>query len=172
MKINDSTSLAAVTDQTEIVEGCRLVDLPVISDRRGNLTFVESSRQVPFDIRRVYYLYDVPGGEMRAGHAHRALQQLVIALSGSFDVLLDDGSTRRTVTLNRAHKGLLMSNSVWREISNFSSGSVCMVLASMEYDESDYIRDYDDFLASVGAGTRDEVRRITTEGLGQITQAE
>lgn len=152
------------------VAGCELVDLPVIHDRRGNLTFVETRREIPFELRRVYYLYDVPGGEMRAGHAHRALQQLVIAVAGSFDVLLDDGSVRQTVTLNRAHRGLLMSNSVWREISNFSSGSVCMVLASMEYDEADYIRDYDDFLASVGADARSDVRRISTEGHGQHTE--
>lgn len=156
----------------DIVQGCQLVELPVITDRRGNLTYVETLRDVPFEIRRVYYLYDVPGGEMRAGHAHRALQQLVIAVAGSFDVLLDDGNTRETVTLNRANRGLLMSNSVWREISNFSSGSVCMVLASMEYDEADYIRDYDGFLASVGAGERSEVQRITTEGLGQHTVTE
>lgn len=154
------------------VGGCSLMPLPVVTDPRGNLTFVESMRHVPFEIRRVYYLYDVPGGEMRAGHAHRALQQLVIAASGSFDVLLDDGTTRRTVTLNRASRGLLMANSVWREISNFSSGAVCLVLASMEYDEADYIRDYDDFLASVGAGPRDEVRRIVTEGHGQHTETD
>jgi dTDP-4-dehydrorhamnose 3,5-epimerase-like enzyme len=153
----------------ELVEGCRLIDLPVVSDRRGNLTFVETQSEVPFDIRRVYYLYDVPGGEQRAGHAHLALQQLVIAVAGSFDVLLDDGHKRSTVSLNRAHKGLFMSNAVWREISNFSSGAVCLVLASMEYDEDDYIRDYDDFLRHVGGGERAEIQRLVDDGLGQHT---
>jgi dTDP-4-dehydrorhamnose 3,5-epimerase-like enzyme len=124
----------------------RLLDLPVIRDARGNLTFVEGGRQASFEIRRVYYLYDVPGGESRAGHAHKELQQLLIAVAGSFDVVLDDGRTRDVVTLNRSYVGLYIPSLVWREIENFSSGAVCLALASDHFDESDYIRDYDRFL--------------------------
>ena len=124
----------------------QLVDLPRINDPRGNLTFVEGGRHLPFDIRRVYYLYDVPGGGVRGGHAHRQLQQLVVAVSGSFDVVLDDGRERRRVTLNRAHQGLLIPRMVWRELENFSSGSVCLVMASEVYDEDDYYRDFDEFV--------------------------
>lgn len=124
-----------------------LIDLPVISDPRGNLCFAESNRHVPFAIERVYYLYDVPSGSMRAGHAHLALNQLLLAVSGSFDVRLHDGTTEEVVTLNRPHRGLHIGPNLWREIENFSSGAVCMVLASMVYDESDYIRDFDAFLA-------------------------
>jgi dTDP-4-dehydrorhamnose 3,5-epimerase-like enzyme len=124
----------------------RLIKLPVIHDRRGNLTFVEGDRHAPFAIKRVYYLYDVPGGATRAGHAHRSLQQLLIAVSGSFDVVLDDGVTREVVTLNRSYIGLVIPQLVWREIENFSSGSVCLVLASEHYDEADYIHDYDEFV--------------------------
>jgi dTDP-4-dehydrorhamnose 3,5-epimerase-like enzyme len=124
----------------------RLIKLPVVHDRRGNLTFVEGDRHAPFEIRRVYYLYDVPGGATRAGHAHRGLQQLLIAVSGSFDVVLDDGRTREVVTLNRSYIGLYIPQLVWREIENFSSGSVCLVLASEHYDEDDYIHDYDEFV--------------------------
>lgn len=124
----------------------RLIKLPVVRDRRGNLTFVEGDRHAPFEIRRVYYLYDVPGGATRAGHAHRGLQQLLIAVSGSFDVVLDDGRTREVVTLNRSYIGLFIPQLVWREIENFSSGSVCLVLASEHYDEDDYIHDHDEFV--------------------------
>lgn len=124
-----------------------LVDLPLIPDHRGNLTFIEGNRHVPFSIERVYYLYDIPGGSMRAGHAHYALEQLLIPLAGSFDVLLDDGTERRTVTLNRPHIGLRISSMTWRELHNFSSGAVCLVLASIPFDEADYIRDYDEFIA-------------------------
>jgi hypothetical protein len=123
----------------------RLVKLPVNRDRRGNLTFIEGEQDVPFPIRRVYYLYDVPGGAKRAGHAHRQLQQLLIAVAGSFDVVLDDGQAREVVTLNRSYIGLLVPHLVWREIENFASGSVCLVLASEHYDEADYIHDYDEF---------------------------
>jgi dTDP-4-dehydrorhamnose 3,5-epimerase-like enzyme len=151
-----------------MVEGCDLIELPRIRDDRGNLTFVESERHVPFDVQRVYYLYDVPGGEQRAGHAHRNLQQLVIAVSGSFDVLVDDGETRRVVQLNRGYQGLLMKNTVWREIHNFSSGAVCLVLASMHYDESDYIRDYDAFLEYVGS-QRGSVSEVLRNDSGQFT---
>jgi dTDP-4-dehydrorhamnose 3,5-epimerase-like enzyme len=126
--------------------GCRLVDLPIIHDLRGNLTFVEAGLQVDFDIRRVYWLYDVPGGASRAGHAHRELTQLLIAASGSFDVTLDDGREQSRITLNRSYQGLLVPRLVWREIDDFSSGAVCLVLASLPYDEADYFRDYEEFL--------------------------
>jgi len=124
------------------------IDLPVVSDPRGNLCFAESGRHVPFDIQRVYYLYDVPSQSTRAGHAHRALYQLLIAVSGSFDVKLHDGVREATVTLNRPNRGLLIGPMQWRDIDNFSSGAVCLVLASRHYDEADYIRDFDDFLAA------------------------
>lgn len=125
---------------------CRLVNLPKISDPRGNLTFIEGGNHVPFDIQRVYYLYDVPGGAERGGHAHKALQQLIVAMSGSFDVVLDDGHEKRRFHLNRSYVGLYVCRMIWRELDNFSSGSVCMVLASNRYDEDDYYRHYNDFL--------------------------
>ena len=128
-----------------------IIELPVIADARGNLTFVEGNEQIPFDIKRVYYLYDVPGGAARGGHAHKNLQQIIIALSGSFDVLLDDGFDTKTYTLNRAFQGLYLSNMIWRELDNFTSGAVCMVLASERYDENDYYRDYEEFIEAVGA---------------------
>jgi hypothetical protein len=128
---------------------CRIVELPKISDPRGNLTFVEGDRHVPFDIQRVYYLYDVPGGAERGGHGHKELQQLIIAMSGSFDVVLDDGSRRERFHLNRSYYGLYVCPMIWRELGNFSSGSVCLVLASNRYDEEDYFRSYDDYLLAV-----------------------
>ena len=128
---------------------CCIIELPRIGDPRGNLTFIEGGRHVPFDIRRVYYLYDVPGGASRAGHGHRTLSQLMIAMSGSFDVTLDDGREKVRHHLNRSYYGLYISPMIWREIDNFSSGSVCMVLASAFYDEADYFRRYEDFLAAV-----------------------
>jgi len=131
------------------LDACRLVDLPKIHDPRGNLTFIEGGVHVPFDIARVYYLYDVPGGAERGGHAHRALHQLIVAMSGSFDVVLDDGRAQRTVHLNRSYVGLFVCPMIWRELTNFSSGSVCMVLASNRYDEADYYRDYAAFRADV-----------------------
>jgi len=124
---------------------CRLIDLPVVSDPRGNLTFVEGGRHVPFEIKRVYYLYDVPGGAERGGHAHKSLQQLIVAMSGSFDVVLDDGRQKKRVHLNRSYFGMYVCPMVWRELDNFSSGSVCMVLASNFYDEDDYYRNYEEF---------------------------
>ena len=130
------------------VDDCRLVELPVIHNPQGNLTFIEGSEQVPFEIARVYYLYDVPGGATRGGHAHRQLQQLLIAMSGSFEVKLDDGARRRSIHLNRSYVGLYMPTMIWREIVDFSSGSVCMVLASAPYEEDDYIREYDAFRAA------------------------
>lgn len=131
--------------------GCRIVHLPRVTDPRGNLTFIEHERHVPFDIRRVYYLYDVPGGESRGGHAHRDLEQLIIAASGSFDVLVDDGTDTARFSLNRSYYGLYVPRMTWRELGNFSTGSVCLVLASNVYDEADYYRDYDDFVQARGA---------------------
>ena len=128
------------------IDACRMVSLPKISDPRGNLTFVEGGNHVPFDIQRVYYLYDVPGGAERGGHAHKGLHQLIIAMSGSFDVLLDDGANKKRVHLNRSYTGLYVCPMIWRELDNFSSGSVCMVLASNKYDKQDYYRDYAEFM--------------------------
>ncbi len=130
---------------TVSLKDCRLIDLPKIADARGNLTFIEGKNHVPFDIRRVYYLYDVPGGAERGGHAHKELAQLIIAMSGSFDVILDDGNTQYRYHLNRSYLGLYICPMIWREIDNFSSGSVCLVLASNLYSEADYFRNYDDF---------------------------
>lgn len=128
----------------------RFLDMPVVADPRGNLCFIESGQHVPFEIKRVYYLYDVPSQSTRAGHAHHALHQLLIALSGSFDVRLHDGTRDERVTLNRPNRGLHIGPGTWRDIDNFSSGAVCLVLASAHYDESDYIRDFDDFLRFAG----------------------
>lgn len=137
------------------VSSCKLIQLPKISDPRGNLTFIESDRHIPFEIKRVYYLYDVPGGAERAGHGHKQLQQLFVAMSGSFDVLLDDGVEKRKYHLNRSYQGLYVCPLIWRELDNFSSGAVCMVLASAYYDESDYYRNYKDFILSVKANNED-----------------
>jgi len=128
------------------IEFCRMIDLPKISDPRGNLTFVEGGRHIPFDIRRIFYLYDVPGGSERGGHAHKALHELIIAMSGSFDVVLDDGKDKKRIHLNRSYRGLYVCPMMWRELDNFSSGAVCMVLASDCYDEDDYFRDYGQFI--------------------------
>ncbi len=133
------------------LELCKIIDLPRIQDARGNLTFVESSRHVPFDIKRVYYLYDVPGGASRAAHAHKTLHQLLIAMSGSFDVTLDDGHDRRVFHLNRSYFGLYIAPMIWRDIDNFSSGSVCMALASEFFYEADYYRDYEEFRKAASA---------------------
>lgn len=133
------------------IDLCRIIDLPKISDPRGNLTYIESNNHIPFDIERVYYLYDVPGGAERGGHAHKALHQLIIAMSGSFDVVIDDGQEKKRIHLNRSYSGLYVCPMIWRELDNFSSGSVCMVLASNVYDENDYFRDYDTFLSAQGA---------------------
>jgi hypothetical protein len=126
---------------------CRVLELPKIHDPRGNLTFIEGGNHIPFDIQRVYYLYDVPGGADRGAHAHRNLHQFIVAMSGSFDVVLDDGVQQGRFHLNRSYFGLYVCPMMWRYLDNFSSGAVCLVLASSKYDESDYIRSYDTYLA-------------------------
>lgn len=136
------------------IDNCNILELPRIGDPRGNLTFVEGGKHIPFDIRRVYYLYDVPGGAERGGHAHKALHQLIIAMSGSFDIHLDDGYVKKTIHMNRSYNGLYVCPMMWREIDNFSSGAVCMVLASDYYDEQDYYRNYDIFIDDVKKAVR------------------
>jgi len=128
------------------LQDCHIIELPKIEDHRGNLTFVEGGNHIPFEIRRVYYLYDVPSGASRAAHGHRALHQLMISMSGSFDVTLNDGYEKKTYHMNRSHYGLYIPPMIWRDLDNFSAGSVCMVLASNYYDESDYFRNYQEFL--------------------------
>jgi hypothetical protein len=131
---------------------CKIIDLPKLEDPRGNLTFIEGTRHVPFSIKRVYYTYDVPGGSERGGHAHKGLHQFLIAMSGSFDIHLDDGRSKTKYHMNRSYYGLYICPMIWREIDNFSSGSVCMVLASEFYDENDYYRDHAKFIEAVRKG--------------------
>jgi dTDP-4-dehydrorhamnose 3,5-epimerase-like enzyme len=128
------------------IHDCKLIELPRMYDRRGSLTPIYNQEHVPFDIVRTYFLYDVPGGENRGGHAHRELQQLIVSVMGAFDVILDDGREKRTIRLERAYYGLYVPRMIWRELINFSSGANCLVLASLAYDEQEYIRDYDEFL--------------------------
>jgi hypothetical protein len=128
---------------------CKILTFPKIQDHRGNLTFIEGFNHIPFEIRRVYYLYDVPGGAERGGHAHKQLEQVIIAISGSFDVMISDGSQEKRVSLNRSYSGLYLCPMIWRELDNFSSGAVCMVLASRIYEESDYYRNYNDYKLGV-----------------------
>lgn len=127
------------------VYDCTLVTLPINHQANGNLTAVSNGQEVPFDVQRVYYLYDVPGGFSRGGHGHAELQQLIVALSGSFDLIVDDGKVKRTFHLSRPNMGVYMPSGLWRELDNFSSGSICFVLASHKYDEADYFRDYNQF---------------------------
>lgn len=152
------------------IADCRIIDMPRIQDPRGNLTFVEGGQQIPFDIKRVYYLYDVPGGSERGGHAHLGLHQFVIAMSGSFDIVLDDGFEKKRIHLNRSYLGLYLPPMTWRELDNFSSGSVCMVLASERYDEADYIRDYSDFMVQVH-GNRRKVPRDVPSTVNQLAES-
>ena len=126
---------------------CKMINIPRIVDPRGNLSFIETGPAFPFSLKRVYYLYDVPGGSERGGHAHKRLKQFLIAMSGSFDVHLDDGKDEKTFHLNRPYFGLYVCPMTWRRLDNFSSGSVCMVVASARYDEDDYVRDYSDFMS-------------------------
>lgn len=128
------------------VYDCSVIDISKIRNEAGNISVVENGENIPFNVKRIYYLYDVPSGETRGGHAHYELEQFIIAASGSFDVVLDDGKNKKRVTLNRPNLALHIVPGLWRELDNFSSGSICMVLASHAYDESDYIRDYDLFL--------------------------
>jgi hypothetical protein len=131
------------------LKDCKLIDLPKIMDPEGNLTPIEGGRHLPFEIKRVFYLYDVPGGATRAGHALKTCQQFIIAMSGSFDVVLDDGKHTKRYHLNRSYTGLYIPALIWRELENFSSGSVCTVLASEVYDEKGYYRDYEEFRNAV-----------------------
>lgn len=128
---------------------CKIIDLPKIQDPRGNLTFIEGREHIPFDIQRVFYLYDVPGGADRGAHAHKQLQQFIVAMSGSFDVILDDGYEQKRFHLNRSYYGLYVCPMMWGYLDNFSSGAVTLVLASRPYDESDYYRDYDEFSRAI-----------------------
>jgi hypothetical protein len=132
------------------INNCHLINLPKITDPRGNLSFIEGGQHIPFDIKRVYYLYDVPGGSDRGSHAHKNLHQFIVAMSGSFDVVLDDGKDKKRFQLNRSYNGLYVCPMMWRDLDNFSSGAVCMVLASAHYDEKDYIRDYSQFISLTG----------------------
>ena len=135
-----------MTGEKTTVYGCSVIELKKNHRGKGNLTVVQNNIEVPFEVKRCYYLYDVPGGEERGGHAHKELHQLIVAASGSFDVILNDGNIKRTISLNRPYYGLLVVPGIWRELNNFSSGSVCLVLASEVYKKEDYIRSYDEFL--------------------------
>ena len=128
------------------VYDCVILPLSKIHNRAGNITIVEGQRNIPFDVRRIYYLYDIPGGADRGGHAHKELYQLIVAASGSFDVLLDDGQNKKIVTLNRPEYGLMVVPGIWRELFEFSSGAICLALASHKYDKDDYIRSHDQFV--------------------------
>ncbi|MDT3741071.1 MAG: FdtA/QdtA family cupin domain-containing protein [Candidatus Kapabacteria bacterium] len=128
------------------VYNCSIIELPKVHNRAGNLTALENNVNIPFEVNRIYYLYDVPGGIERGGHAHKELEQFIIAVSGSFDILIDDGTNRKIVHLDRPYIGLHITPGIWRELLNFSSGTICLVLASHKYDENDYIRDYINFI--------------------------
>ena len=128
------------------IKDVKIIELPKFADPRGNLSFVEQEKHIPFVIRRTYWLYDVPGGECRGGHAYRENEEFIVALSGSFDVVLDDGTEKKTFTLNRSYYGLYVPKGLWREMENFSTNSLAMILSSTDYDANDYVRDYDEFL--------------------------
>ena len=133
------------------IDQCKLTDLPKVSDPRGNLTFIEGFRHVPYAIKRVFYLYDVPGGADRGGHALKLCHQFLVAMSGSFDVIVDDGRRKKRIQLNRSYHGLYLPPMIWREMDNFSSASVCLVLASENYNEADYFRQYADYKAALNS---------------------
>ncbi|GGG06187.1 hypothetical protein GCM10011344_03320 [Dokdonia pacifica] len=133
-----------------MIENSKIIEIPRITDPRGNLAVIEKNT-LPYEVKRVYYLYDVPSDAYRGGHSHKECKEFLVALSGSFEVVLDDGTSKKRLTLNKPNKGLLIPTGIWRELENFSSGAVCLVLASQEYEEEDYIRDYDAFKASVDA---------------------
>jgi len=145
LKENINRSVPTINSKKSTVFDCSQIELSINHREKGNITVVENNKTLPFNINRIYYLYDIPGGESRGGHAHKNLFQLVIAASGSFDVILDDGRIKRSITLNRPYHCLYIVPGIWRELINFSSGSICMVLASELYDEKDYIREYDEF---------------------------
>lgn len=128
-----------------MLEKVKIIQLPKISDPRGNLTFVEGANHIPFEVKRAYWIYDVPGGEVRGGHAYKCLNEFIIALSGSFDVVLDDGSDKKVFSLNRSYYGLYVPNMIWRQLENFSTNSLCLIMASDFYNEDDYLRDYSKF---------------------------
>lgn len=132
--------------KTSTINDCKILELPKVENPAGSITPINAGLEVPFEIERVYYLYDVPGGATRGGHAHKDLEQLIVAASGSFDVILDDGAERRIVHLNRPYQGLLLPRMIWRELVNFSSGGICLVLASQKFDQDDYIRDIEEFV--------------------------
>lgn len=128
------------------IDNCKIIKLNQLGDRRGHISVVENNNEIPFSVKRVYYLYDVPSGEKRGGHAHRNLEQLIVAVTGSFDVIVDDGHTKNTFRLNRPNEGLYFPSGLWRDINNFSAGAICLVLASLPFDENDYMRNYKDYL--------------------------
>jgi dTDP-4-dehydrorhamnose 3,5-epimerase-like enzyme len=145
---------ATDVDPPEIVGGCRIITLPKIADVRGNLSYLEGGRHIPFVIRRAYWIYDVPGGALRGGHAYHKLEEFIIAVSGSFDVVVDDGRERQVVQLNRSYFGLYVPAMVWRQIENFSSNSVTLILGSLPYSEEDYLRDYQAFVLARREGRK------------------
>ncbi len=134
-----------MSQQVQVFD-CNIIHFPKIHNRAGNITAIQNNIEIPFAVKRVYYLYDIPGGESRGAHGHKELEQLIIAASGSFDITIDDGKNKKTIHLSRPYMGLHIKPGIWRDISNFSSGSICLVLASLQYDENDYIREYNDFL--------------------------
>ncbi|EHO40224.1 WxcM-like domain-containing protein [Caldithrix abyssi DSM 13497] len=150
----NSKKLFEIDSKKSTVYDCSILYLPKIENRAGNITPLENMKSVPFEIKRIYYLYDVPGGESRGGHAHKQLHQLIVAASGSFDVLIDDGHNKKVITLSRPYLGLHIIPGIWRELINFSSGSICLVLASEYYDENDYIRNYSDFIIYKKKGSK------------------